>query len=148
MLQYHVFKPIVDEALDLKRALSLDEDSMRAYCSEVTYELDESGTTGLKSVRVSDREARAACEVVFGRQNAPEYGGRPMSKGDVVFIEGIGAFLCWSFGWADLGGYELGRFWARPEPSLCVPPSVAGREAYARMRALLEARRAGPLTAP
>jgi hypothetical protein len=37
-------------------------------------------------------------------------GERSMSTGDVVHVEGLGAWLCDSFGWSPLSGADAARF--------------------------------------
>lgn len=37
-------------------------------------------------------------------------GRRSMSSGDVVHLEGLGVWLCDSFGWSPLAGAEAARF--------------------------------------
>ena len=82
-------------------------------CRTLPYTVGYSGT-----IPVPDPSADAPrlLEGIFAEGNGHgsgrgfTVGGRSMSTGDVVHLEGRGVWLCDSFGWSPIAGADAARF--------------------------------------
>lgn len=81
-------------------------------CRTLGYTLGHSGTLDVPEGTEPDRLLERIFAEGNGHGAGPGFtvGGRSMSTGDVVHLEGIGVWLCDSVGWSQLGGADARRF--------------------------------------
>ena len=74
------------------------------------------GHSGVLDAPDDDAEAERVLSRIFAEGNGHgdgsgfTVGGRSMSSGDVVHLEGLGVWLCASIGWTRLDGADAARF--------------------------------------